>query len=325
MHAPTSKAGAGSNFRYPARQLALVDGKTERCRGPDKPRLILVVDDVKGKLCVGEQPSFRWGTYGHQFLRLIYVKTSCEQSKEPSVVALNGVRALVFDVFGTVVDWRSGVAREGEPFLKRHGAGTAIPTAFADAWRRRYSPAMEEVRSGRRPFTRLDVLHREKLEVVLPEFGIDPASVPASELDELNLAWHRLEPWPDAVAGLTRLKARYIIAPLSNGNIILMLNMAKRGGIPWDAILGAEVVQAYKPMPEAYLRTADVLAMKPEQICLVAAHNGDLAAARACGLRTAFVPRPTEHGSEQTTDLHPDQDWDLVVGDFVELAERLQL
>jgi 2-haloacid dehalogenase len=245
--------------------------------------------------------------------------------KEPSVMALDGVRALVFDVFGTVIDWRSGVAREAEPFLKRHGAGTAIPTAFADAWRRRYSPAMEEVRSGRRPFTRLDVLHRENLEAVLPEFGIDPASVPASELSELNLAWHRLDPWPDVVVGLTRLKARYIIAPLSNGNIILMLDMAKRSGIPWDTILGAEVVQAYKPMPQAYLRTADVLAMKPDEICLVAAHNGDLAAARACGLRTAFVPRPTEHGAEQTTDLHADRNWDLVAGNFIELAERLRL
>lgn len=240
-------------------------------------------------------------------------------------MALDGVRALVFDVFGTVVNWRSGVAREAEPFLKRHGAATVTPTAFADAWRRRYSPAMEEVRSGRRPFTRLDVLHRENLEAVLPEFGIDPVSVPATELSELNLAWHRLDPWPDVVVGLTRLKARYIIAPLSNGNIILMLDMAKRSGIPWDTILGAEVVQAYKPMPEAYLRTADVLAMKPDEICLVAAHNGDLAAARACGLRTAFVPRPTEHGAEQTTDLHADRDWDLVVRNFIELAERLRL
>jgi 2-haloacid dehalogenase len=133
------------------------------------------------------------------------------QIKEPLVMALDGVRALVFDVFGTVVDWRSGVAREAEPFLNRHGTGVATPTAFADAWRRRYSPAMEAVRSGRRPFTRLDVLHRENLEAVLPEFGIEPASVPASELDELNLAWHRLDPWPDAVAGLTRLKARYIM------------------------------------------------------------------------------------------------------------------
>ena len=155
------------------------------------------------------------------------------------------------------------------------------------------------------------------------DFGIDPAGVPASELNELNLAWHRLDPWPDAVAGLTRLKTNFIIAPLSNGNIALMLDMAKRAGLPWDAILGAEVVQAYKPTPEAYLRTADILAMRPEQICLVAAHNGDLAAARKCGLRTAFIPRPAEHGPNQTTDLRPDQEWDVVAADFGALAEKL--
>ena len=238
-------------------------------------------------------------------------------------MALNGVRALLFDVFGTVVDWRSGVAREATPFLRRRGAESVDPLAFADAWRASYQPAMEQVRSGRRRFTRLDVLHRENLETILPDFGIDPATVPASELNELNLAWHRLDPWPDAVAGLTRLKTSFIIATLSNGNIALMLDMAKRAGLPWDAILGAEVVQAYKPMPEAYLRTADILAMRPEQICLVAAHNGDLAAARKCGLRTAFVPRPAEHGPNQTTDLRPDQEWDAVAADFGALAEKL--
>jgi 2-haloacid dehalogenase len=238
-------------------------------------------------------------------------------------MALNGVRALLFDVFGTVVDWRSGVAREATPFLRRRGAESVDPLAFADAWRASYQPAMEEVRSGRRRFTRLDVLHRENLEAILPDFGIDPATVPASELNELNLAWHRLDPWPDAVAGLTRLKTSFIIATLSNGNIALMLDMAKRAGLPWDAILGAEVVQAYKPMPEVYLRTADILAMRPEQICLVAAHNGDLAAARKCGLRTAFIPRPAEHGPNQTTDLRPEQEWDVVAADFGALAEKL--
>jgi 2-haloacid dehalogenase len=238
-------------------------------------------------------------------------------------MALNGVRALLFDVFGTVVDWRSGVAREATPFLRRRGAESVDPLAFADAWRASYQPAMEQVRSGGRRFTPLDVLHRENLETILPDFGVDPATVPASELNELNLAWHRLDPWPDAVAGLTRLKTGFIIATLSNGNIALMLDMAKRAGLPWDAILGAEVVQAYKPMPEAYLRTADILAMRPEQICLVAAHNGDLAAARKCGLRTAFIPRPAEHGPNQTTDLRPDQEWDVVAADFGALAEKL--
>ncbi|AOJ05312.1 MULTISPECIES: haloacid dehalogenase type II [Burkholderia] len=233
-----------------------------------------------------------------------------------------GVKALVFDVFGTVADWRSGVIRDAGPFLAKHGRAGADPAAFADAWRKRYSPAMEAVRSGRRPFTRLDVLHRENLEAILPAFGIDPASVSEADLHELNLAWHRLDPWPDSVAGLARLKAHYIIAPLSNGNVILMVDMAKRAGLPWDVILGAEVAQAYKPTPEAYLRTADILALRPEQVCLVAAHNGDLAAARGCGYRTAFVARPREHGPAQTTDLRAEQDWDVVAADFVELAER---
>jgi 2-haloacid dehalogenase len=237
---------------------------------------------------------------------------------------LDRVRALVFDVFGTVVDWRSGVARDAAPFLARHAKSRVDPGAFADAWRKRYDPAMEAVRSGRRSFVRLDVLHWENLVAVLPAFGIDPAKVPAAELDELNLAWHRLDSWPDVVAGLTRLKRRYVIAPLSNGNVILMLDMAKRAGLPWDAILGAELAQAYKPDPKAYLRTVDILAMQPHEVCMVAAHNGDLAAARACGLATAFVPRPNEHGSGQTKDLRPEQDWDVVAQDFGALADELE-
>lgn len=239
-------------------------------------------------------------------------------------MALDGIRALVFDVFGTVVDWRSGVAREAAPFLARHGAAHADPGEFADAWRRHYSPSMEQVRSGKRPFTRLDVLHRENLDKAMREFGIDPARVPEAELDELNLAWHRLDPWPDSIAGLERLKAGYIIAPLSNGNIILLLDMAKRAGLPWDAILGAEVARAYKPMPEAYLRTLDILALRPEQVCMVAAHNSDLVAARECGLRTGFVVRPTEHGPGQSTDLHPWEDWDVIGEDLIDLARQLE-
>ena len=233
------------------------------------------------------------------------------------------VRALLFDVFGTVVDWRQGVARQARPFLARHCAKTHDATLFADAWRKRYQPAMEAVRSGRRAFVGLDVLHRENLEAVLAEIGIDAARIDPAELDELNLAWHRLDPWPDVLPGLARLRQKFIVAPLSNGNIILMLDIAKRAGIPWDAILGAEVVQAYKPTPQAYLRTVDLLGMRPEQVCLVAAHNNDLAAARACGLKTAFVLRPTEHGPQQTSDLQPEQAWDVVAGDFCELAGAL--
>ncbi|MBV1798100.1 haloacid dehalogenase type II [Siccirubricoccus sp. G192] len=239
------------------------------------------------------------------------------------MASFDAVRALVFDVFGTVVDWREGIARDAAPFLARHGRGEIDPRGFADAWRKRYQPAMEECRTGRRGFTRLDVLHRENLELILRDHGMDPAAIGEAELEALNRAWHRLDPWPEAVAGLTRLKRRFIIAPLSNGNIALMLNMAKRAGIPWDAILGAEVAQAYKPQPEAYLRTAEVLGIRPAELCLVAAHNGDLRAARSCGLATAFVTRPTEHGPSQATDLRAEDPWDIVARDFQDLAEKL--
>jgi 2-haloacid dehalogenase len=239
------------------------------------------------------------------------------------MASFDAVKALVFDVFGTVVDWREGIARDAAPFLARHGRGEIDPRGFADAWRKRYQPAMEECRTGRRGFTRLDVLHRENLELILRDHGMDPAAIGEAELEALNRAWHRLDPWPEAVAGLTRLKRRFIIAPLSNGNIALMLNMAKRAGIPWDAILGAEVAQAYKPQPEAYLRTAEVLGIRPAELCLVAAHNGDLRAARKCGLATAFVTRPTEHGPGQATDLKAEDPWDVVARDFQDLAEKL--
>lgn len=233
------------------------------------------------------------------------------------------VQAVVFDVFGTVVDWRSGITREVTPFLHKHGYTHIDPQALADAWRRQYSPSMEAVRSGLRPFVRLDVLHRENIEIALHELGVQVSTINPVELDALTLAWHRLDPWPDVCEGLQRLKARFIIAPLSNGNIRLMLDVAKHAALPWDAILGAEVVQAYKPMPETYLRTADVLGLSPEQMCLVAAHNSDLAAARRCGFRTVFVPRPSEHGPHQTTDLVPSQEWDATVSDFGELADCL--
>ncbi len=239
------------------------------------------------------------------------------------MTALPGVKALVFDVFGTVVDWRSGVARDARNFLARHGRKEIDPHAFADAWRRRYQPAMEEVRSGRRPFTRLDVLHRENLDLVLRDHGIDPAGIAAEELDWLNRAWHRLDPWPDTIPGLIRLRARHFLAPLSNGNILLLANMAKRAGLPWDAVLGAEAAQAYKPQPEAYLRTADILGLQPGEVALVAAHNNDLAAARKAGLKTAFVLRPAEHGPNQTTDTRAEQDWEAVASSFEDLADRL--
>lgn len=237
-------------------------------------------------------------------------------------MALRGVKAFVFDVFGTVVDWRTGVAREVEDFLERRRVRNVDPLAFADAWRGRYQPSMEVVRSGTRGFVPLDLLHLENLEFVLSDLGIDPAGIPEAELKDLSFAWHRLDPWPDSIEGIRRLKSRFIVAPLSNGNVRLMVDMAKRAGIPWDAILGAEVARAYKPAPDAYFRAIDILGMLPEEVCMVAAHNSDLAAARACGMKTAFVARPGEHGPDQTIDLSPEQDWDVVASSFTALASK---
>lgn len=231
------------------------------------------------------------------------------------------MKAFCFDVFGTVVDWRTGVAREAGDFFSEYDLTGINPYEFADSWRNLYQPAMEACRNGKRPFTRLDILHRENLEIVLGNYGVDTAGLNPDTLERLNSAWHRLDPWPDVVGGLTRLKQHSIIAPASNGNIALMVNMAKRAHIPWDAILGAEVTQAYKPSPPAYTRMVEILGLSPKEVCMVAAHNSDLHAARQCGLSTAFVPRKTEHGANQTTDLEPSENWDIVARDFNHLAD----
>lgn len=228
----------------------------------------------------------------------------------------------MFDVFGTVVDWRTGIAREATTFFSQH-APEVDPWVFADAWRAQYGPSMEAVRNGSRPFVPLDVLHRENLETALKDVGVDPSALPHDELDEFNLAWHHLDPWPDVLTGLTRLRSHYILAPLSNANIRLALDMAKRAGIPWDTILGAEVVRAYKPTPESYERTVELLMLQPAEVALVAAHNRDLDGARHAGLRTVFVPRATEHGPGQQNDLTAEQDWNLTACDFIDLADRL--
>ena len=230
------------------------------------------------------------------------------------------IKALGFDVFGTVVDWRNSIAREGEAFGRKHGIA-ADWVKFADAWRGLYQPSMDKVRNGEIGWTKLDHLHRMALDQLLPQFGIKDVS--EAELDDLNRAWHRLDPWPDAVPGLTRLKTKYVLTTLSNGNVALMVNMAKRAGLPWDTILGAEPTKHYKPHPQAYLGTADYLGIRPDHLMLVAAHNGDLKAARAVGLKTAFVARPTEYGPAQTRDLTPESDWDIVAKDFVDLASKL--
>jgi 2-haloacid dehalogenase len=235
---------------------------------------------------------------------------------------LSTVKALTFDVFGTVVDWRSSITREGEALAARLGIQDVDWAAFATAWRAKYQPSMTRVRNGERPWTKLDDLHRESLEETLTEFGV--TSLSKDEKDNLNHAWHRLDPWPDAVPGLTRLKQKYVLATLSNGNVALLFIMAKRAGLPWDAILGAEVARHYKPQPECYLTTAALLGLEPEQCMMVAAHNNDLKAATSLGFRAAFVPRPTEHGLGQTTDLSAAQDWDVVAESFDDLAGKLR-
>ena len=231
------------------------------------------------------------------------------------------VKALGFDVFGTVVDWRSSITREGEAFGRAHGVTGVDWVKFADAWRALYQPFMNKVRHGEIGWTKLDDLHRMALEQLLKEFNI--TGVSDKDVDHFNRSWHRLDPWPEAVAGLTRLKTKYILTTLSNGNVALMVNMAKRGGLPWDVILGAEPTKHYKPQREAYVGTAEFLGLRPDELMLVAAHNGDLKAASGFGLRTAFVPRPNEHGPGQTKDLAPEGPWDVVAKDFVDLAEKM--
>ena len=230
------------------------------------------------------------------------------------------VKALLFDVFGTVVDWRGSIAAEAKSFGARHGLERDWE-AFAQDWRALYQPAMEEVRSAQRGFVKLDVLHRENLDKLFVQYEIDGIS--EQDTDHLNRAWHRLVPWADTVPGMNRLRRRFILASMSNGNIALMVNMARYSALPWDAILGAEVARAYKPMPESYLRSCEALSLAPEECMLVAAHNSDLEAARDCGLRTAYVNRPTEYGPRQTVDFNATGDWDYIADTMIELADRM--
>jgi 2-haloacid dehalogenase len=233
---------------------------------------------------------------------------------------ITGLGALTFDVFGTVVDWRTSIIREGRQLGERKGIDVDWEK-FVDAWRGLYQPAMSKVREGKLPWTKLDDLHRASLEQLLGEFRIE--GLGDEEVDDFNRAWHRLDPWPDAVEGLTRLRRKYVLATLSNGNVALLVNMAKRAGLPWDAVLGAEPARHYKPQPEAYLITADFLGFAPQQCMLVAAHNHDLVAASQCGYRTAFVARPTEYGPNQSNDLKAEHDFDVIASDFVDLADKL--
>ena len=232
------------------------------------------------------------------------------------------IRACLFDVFGTVVDWRSSVSRDLAAFAQEKRLAALDWVEFTVEWRKLYQPSMEAVRSGQRPWAILDVLHRESLVSLLARYRVEGLS--AADIDHMSRAWHRLDPWPDAVPGLTRLKQKRIIAPCSNGNIALIVHMAKRAGLPWDCVLGAETARAYKPMPEAYLASCRQLGLPPAAVMMVAAHNPDLKAAKAQGLATAFVPRPLEHGPGQTSDLAPDPACvDLAARDFLDLAAQL--
>ena len=224
------------------------------------------------------------------------------------------VQALIFDVFGTCVDWRSSVARDVAAMLP-----TVDAEAFATAWRAEYDPAMARIREGGRGYVPLDDLHLENLDTVAHQTGV---TVPDSAA--LNAAWERLDPWPDVVEGLGRLKRDHIIAPCSNGSIALMTRLARYADLPWDCILGAELAQDYKPKPAVYLACCAALRLPAQDVMMVAAHNNDLHAAQACGLQTAFVPRKTEHGPGQTVDLEPDGDWDICAPDFITLASHLE-
>lgn len=233
---------------------------------------------------------------------------------------IDTVKALAFDVFGTVVDWRTGIIEEGRA-LGRRKAIEADWVAFADAWRGRYQPSMSRVRNGEVPWANLDSLHRASLNGLLEEFGI--TTLDEQEKDDLNRAWHRLQPWPDSVEGLDRLKKKFILATFSNGNVALLVNMARNACLPWDAILGAEVVGHYKPQPQSYLLSAQLLDLAPHQCMMVAAHNDDLVTAGALGFRTAFVRRPTEYGPDQKTDLDAKHPFDVISESFTDLADRL--
>ena len=232
------------------------------------------------------------------------------------------IKILAFDVFGTVVDWRSGVIVEGEELGKAKGLTVDWP-AFADAWRAVYRPSLDRVQKGELPWTKLDALHRMSLEEILKRFKIEDLS--EEEKDHFNRVWHRLQPWPDSVEGLTRLKKQFVITTLSNGNISLLTNMAKHAGLPWDCILSAENVRHYKPDPEVYLMVADLFDLKSEQVMMVAAHERDLQAAEELGLRTAFVHRPLEHGPGRSSEVPPAGRYDFVAKDFLDLAARMSL
>ena len=230
------------------------------------------------------------------------------------------MKVLLFDTFGTLVDWRTSLITELTEFAAQKNWRFAVAD-LVDRWRAAYQPMLDQVRSGKRPWTDLDTLHRSALIELLPQF--QSPELTEGDIDQLTFGWHRLSPWPDTVPGLSRLKPKFILAPLSNGNFSLLVDLSKFAGLPWDAILGMDLFKHYKPDPETYLGACDLLKTPPADVMLVAAHNYDLRAAQALGLRTAFVARPTEYGPHQTKDFGPEGTWDFVASDMVELAELL--
>lgn len=235
-------------------------------------------------------------------------------------MSVAGVKAMTFDVFGTIVDWRGSLIEQFQAFGQEKGL--SVPwDAFVDDWKNCYRPGMDAVRAGELPWTNVEGLYWRKLEPLLVEYGIKGLS--QVEKFRLNRAWHRCNPWPDVVAGLTRLKSQYVLSTLSNGDVACLVNMAKHGGLPWDCVLCAEIFRHYKPDPEVYRGAIDLLGCQPDEVMMVAAHNYDLRAASSHGMRTAFVPRPVEYGPGQTSDLEAEEDWDVVVGDFEALATAM--
>ena len=228
--------------------------------------------------------------------------------------------AIVFDTFGSVVDWRGTLVAEMQMLATERGV-VGDWEAAADAWRNGYHRILDEVTDGKRAWANLDLLHRELLDEALAAQGITGFS--ESDLQHINLGWHRLKAWPDAVPGLLRLKRKYIVGSLSNGTVALLVNMAKRANLPWDVVFGSDIFRQFKPHPETYLGTARLLGIKPGQLMLASAHNGDLANARKNGLMTAFFIRPTEYGPQQTIDLTAEQDWDIIANDIEDMAAKL--
>ncbi|MGB0506834.1 MAG: haloacid dehalogenase type II, partial [Pikeienuella sp.] len=231
-------------------------------------------------------------------------------------------KAAIFDIFGTVVDWRSGIIAEAKRIFAQKGVNTDLGR-FADAWRSEYAPSMAPISSGERPYVKLETLHMENLRRVLAAMVPDVA-FSEDELETLNSAWTKLPPWQDSVSGLRAMRSRMMIATCSNGSIALMTRLARYGGLPWDCILGAEIAQSYKPAPIVYHASCEALGLRPDEVVMVACHNSDLAAARKAGLRTGYIPRPEEHGPNGThDDAQPSSDWDYIGVNLIDLGGRI--